>query len=120
MNKFKSVVLIGLMTLGFSSAFASNNSNDEKDDKVKIDKVEFDKLSSDMQETALDLKDRLNDAFAVDKSELNKEQKSLLKSEIKALKSELKEFQKRAGGNGGIYISTGGIIIIILLLIIIF
>lgn len=121
MKNLKPLILSAIITfasVGMANAANLNKGGDK--DKVKIDSAEFKKLTPEMQKTALDLKDRLNEAFAIDKSELNKEEKSALKSEIKSLKTELKDFQKRAVGNGGIYISTGGLIIIILLLILIF
>ncbi|MGI4021021.1 MAG: hypothetical protein ACRYFA_05905 [Janthinobacterium lividum] len=60
------------------------------------------------------IKTRVEEIKAMDKSQLNKEQKQELKSELKTLKT-----QARAAGGGGIYLSVGAIIIIILLLILI-
>lgn len=59
------------------------------------------------------IKERVEEIKAMDKSQLSKEQKQELKSELKTMKT-----QARAMG-GGIYLSVGAIIIIILLLILI-
>lgn len=59
------------------------------------------------------IKERVEEIKAMDKSQLNKEQKQELKSELKTMKT-----QARAMG-GGIYLSVGAIIIIILVLILI-
>ena len=60
-----------------------------------------------------EIKSRVNEIRAMDKSELTK-------AERKALKKELKDMNKEARTmKGGVYLSVGAIIIIILLLILI-
>jgi len=59
------------------------------------------------------IKARVEEIKTMDKSQLSKEQRQELKSELKTMKT-----QARAMG-GGIYLSVGAIIIIILLLILI-
>ncbi len=59
------------------------------------------------------IKERVEEIKAMDKSQLNKEEKQELKAELKSMKT-----QARALG-GGIYLSVGAIIIIILVLILI-
>ena len=60
-----------------------------------------------------EIKSRVNEIRAMDKSELSK-------AERKALKKELKDMNKEARTmKGGVYLSVGAIIIIILLLILI-
>ena len=55
---------------------------------------------------------RLETIKAMDKSKLNRSEKKMLRKEIRAIKSELKE--KRHG----VYVSVGAFIIIVLLLVI--
>lgn len=59
------------------------------------------------------IKDRVEEIKAMDKSQLSKEERQELKTELKTMKT-----QARAIG-GGIYLSVGAIIIIILVLILI-
>lgn len=59
------------------------------------------------------IKERVEAIKAMDKSQLSKEQRQELKSELKTMKAQAK------GLGGGIYLSVGAIIIIILLLILI-
>ncbi|MGI4804889.1 MAG: hypothetical protein ACRYFL_08975 [Janthinobacterium lividum] len=60
------------------------------------------------------IKTRVEEIKAMDKSQLSKEQRQELKTELKAMKA-----QARRSRGGGIYLSVGAIIIIILLLILI-
>lgn len=61
-----------------------------------------------------EIKMRVNEIKAMDKSQLNKTEKKELKSELKYLKHEA-----QAMGAGGVYLSIGAIIIVILVLILI-
>lgn len=71
-------------------------------------------LTDEQKEVKLQaIKTRVEEIKAMDKSQLSKEQKQELKSELKTMKT-----QARAMG-GGVYLSVGAIIIIILLLILI-
>jgi len=64
---------------------------------------------------------RLNEIKTTDRSMLNKLEKKELRTEARALKSEMKSNNESTtqSGNRGVYLSVGGIIIIILLLILI-
>ena len=55
---------------------------------------------------------RLNEIKALDKSNMKSSDKKALRTEVKTIKKQLKEYR------GGIYLSLGAVIIIILLLII--
>lgn len=71
-------------------------------------------LTDEQKEAKLEvIKERVEEIKAMDKSQLSKEEKKELKTELKTMKT-----QARALG-GGIYLSVGAIIIIILLLILI-
>lgn len=61
-----------------------------------------------------EIKLRVDEIKAMDKSQLNKTEKKELKTELKNLKHEA-----QAMGSGGVYLSVGAIIIIILVLILI-
>ncbi len=71
-------------------------------------------LTGEQKEAKLQaIKTRVEEIKAMDKSQLSKEEKQELKTELKTMKT-----QARAIG-GGIYLSVGAIIIIILVLILI-
>ncbi len=61
-----------------------------------------------------EIKARLEEIKAMDKSQLTREERIALKDEVKYMRKEAKSL-----GHGGVYISLAGIIIIILVLIII-
>jgi len=61
-----------------------------------------------------EIKARVNEIKAMDKSELTKQERKELRTELKGMKKEA-----NALGGGGIYLSVGAIIIIILVLILI-
>lgn len=61
-----------------------------------------------------EIKARIAEIKAMDKSQLTSEERAALKYEVKSMKKEAKAF-----GGGGIYISLAGILIIILVLILI-
>ncbi|OCX52194.1 hypothetical protein BEL04_11950 [Mucilaginibacter sp. PPCGB 2223] len=65
-----------------------------------------------------EIKDRVNEIRAMDKSSLTRAEKKELKVELKEMRHEANAISA-AGGGGGIYLSVGAIIIIILLLILI-
>lgn len=65
------------------------------------------------KEKLQDIKDRVEQIRAMDKSQLTKEQKQELKAELKSMKAQAQSM------GGGVYLSVGAIIIIILLLILI-
>jgi len=61
-----------------------------------------------------EIKERVQEIKAMDKSQLSKEDRKELRTELKGLKHE-----SQAMGGGGVYLSVGAIIIIILVLILI-
>lgn len=84
---------------------------------VTIDTENLAKLDAADQERVLAIRDRLEEIAALDRGSLSRSERKDLRSEVRALTSEAKEFNARAGGTV-IYLSTAGIIIILLLLII--
>jgi hypothetical protein len=84
--------------------------------EVRINAERLAALPPAEQVRVLEIHDRLQELLATDRSTLDKEQRSELRSEWKELKSEM-EYYNRNGS--AVYISTGALIIIILLLIII-
>ncbi len=72
-------------------------------------------MSADQKQARMEeIKARVMEIKAMDKSQLSKEDRKELRTELKGLKKE-----SRAMGGGGIYLSVGAIIIIILVLILI-
>lgn len=59
---------------------------------------------------------RLDEIKALDKSKLNRTEKKELRTEVRAIKSDLQA--QNLNGSGGIYLSAGALILIILLLIV--
>ena len=74
--------------------------------------TEMSNATSDAAKTEV-LLNRLNEIKNMDKSNLTRADKKALRSEVKAIKGEMKK------SNNGIYLSVGAIIIIVLLLILI-
>jgi hypothetical protein len=58
------------------------------------------------------LKNRVNEIYAMDKSEMSSSEKTALKSELKGIKEKVQK------SSGYIYISAGGLLLIIILLLI--
>lgn len=84
--------------------------------EVRIDAERLATMPFAEQERVLEIRDRLQALLETDRSSLDKEQRSGLRSEWKELKSEMDYYNR----NGNVvYISTGALIIIVLLLIII-
>jgi endo-alpha-1,4-polygalactosaminidase (GH114 family) len=91
-------------------AFNSNAAtNDEGFSKESIAKMTVEQKEARIQE----IKERVEEIKAMDKSTLTKEDRKELKTELKSLKKEA------AATGGGVYLSVGAIIIIILVLILI-
>ncbi|MBK8615228.1 MAG: hypothetical protein IPN85_17595 [Flavobacteriales bacterium] len=83
--------------------------------EVHINTERLAQLPLEDQQRVLAIKERLETIIATDRSTLDRNQRSELRSEWKQLKDEMKEYNR----NGSVvYISTAGLIIIILLLII--
>lgn len=119
MNKLKSLLIIGLLTFGITTSFATENPKINNEGKVKIDVELYNKMDATMQTKALNLQTRMNEIFELDKSEMSRTERKEVRSELKSLKMDMKAINKHSGGHT-VFISTGGLIIIILLLIIIF
>jgi hypothetical protein len=101
-------ILALLLTVSVTSVHAANG--DEKNPKKEMaaDMTEAQKAAR-MEE----IKSRVNEIKAMDKSELSR-------TDRKALRKELKDMNKETRAmKGGVYLSVGAIIIIILLLILI-
>lgn len=105
----KKMYLITVLTLAIFAApvsRAATTSNDPVKDKVANMTTEEKKARAE------EIKKRVYEIKAMDKS-------SLTRAERKALRSELREMKKEARAIEGFYISVGALIIIILLLILI-
>ncbi|MBE9585289.1 hypothetical protein IM792_12585 [Mucilaginibacter sp. JRF] len=97
------------------AAFTSNAAtyNDDKNDGVNKEAIA--NMSEEQKQARVEeIKLRVAEIKAMDKSEMNKAERKELKNELKGLKKEA-----QAMGGGGIYLSVGAIIIIILVLILI-
>lgn len=98
MKKIKYLAFI--CVLCFTSINASANEIDVKKDTDPQEKVE-------------QLENRLQEIWQMDLNDMDKEEKAVLKMEVKDIKKELKQ----AGLDSKVSISVGAIIIILLLLI---
>jgi len=83
--------------------------------EVRINHERLATLPIEDQQRVLEIKDRLEAIIATDRKSLDAQQRSEMRTEWKALKSEVKQYNSRGSV---LYISTGALIIIILLLII--
>jgi hypothetical protein len=83
--------------------------------EVRINTERLARLPAAEQQRVLEIKDRLDELIAMDRSALDAAQRAELRSEWKGLKGEMKHFNR---SGSVVYISTGALIIIILLLII--
>ena len=101
------VVLIIIFSAVSTNCFANSFTKSEWKDKVAGSTTE--QNDKRLQE----IKDRMDQIKSMDKSQLTKEDRKKIKTELKDMRNEV-----RARSNG-IYISLGTLIIIILLLIII-
>jgi len=71
------------------------------------------------QARILEIKDRISEIRAMDKSTLTRDEKKELRSELRDMRKEARAINSSDGMGGGVYLSVGAIIIIILLLILI-
>jgi peptidoglycan hydrolase CwlO-like protein len=109
----KKIYLIAMTMLLTVAAFNSNAATfDNKKDAYKEAAASMTKEQKEAR--VEEIKMRVNEIKAMDKSQLNKAEKKELKTELKDLKHEA-----QAMGGGGVYLSVGAIIIIILVLILI-
>lgn len=99
MKKILISILASVLLLAQIPSYANNS--------VKESLVESPKTTENPEE----LLNRLEEIKAMDKSEMTREQKKVLRIEVK-------QINQKVTSNGGLYISGGAIIIILLLLII--
>jgi hypothetical protein len=97
-----SLTLIFALTISANTVSAAGNADKVKTEMTAEQKIQLKRIT-----------DRVEEIKAMDKSELSRNERKALRSELKNLKQ-----QARAIG-GGVYLSVGAIIIIILLLILI-
>lgn len=97
-----SLALIFALTISANTVSAADKADKVKTEMTAEQKIQLKRIT-----------DRVEEIKAMDKSELSRDEKKALKTELKNLKQEA-----RAMG-GGVYLSVGAIIIIILLLILI-
>lgn len=99
MKKILISILASVLLLAQIPSYANNS--------IKESMVESPKTTENPEE----LLNRLEEIKAMDKSEMTREQKKVLRIEVK-------QINQKVTSNGGLYISGGAIIIILLLLII--
>lgn len=99
MKKILISILASVLLLAQIPSYANNS--------IKESLVESPKTTENPEE----LLNRLEEIKAMDKSEMTREQKKVLRIEVK-------QINQKVTSNGGLYISGGAIIIILLLLII--
>lgn len=99
MKKILISILASVLLLAQIPSYANNSINESM--------VESPKTTENPEE----LLNRLEEIKAMDKSEMTREQKKVLRIEVK-------QINQKVTSNGGLYISGGAIIIILLLLII--
>lgn len=83
--------------------------------KEELNKMSVEQKTARIQE----IKDRIDEIKAMDKSTLTHEQKKDLRVELREMRHEARAINSSDGMGGGVYLSVGAIIIIILLLILI-
>jgi hypothetical protein len=109
----KKIYLIALTMLLSVAAFNSYASTDGV--LTILSKEQIASMTTEQKQARVEeIKARVNEIKAMDKSELTKQDKKELRTELKGLKHEA-----NALGGGGVYLSVGAIIIIILVLILI-
>lgn len=97
------------LMLGASSGSVQANEKAGKDLKTEMSLTEEQKA-----QRVTEIKRRVEEIKAMDKSHLSRQERKELRKELKEMKSEA-----RAITGGGVYLSVGAIIIIILVLILI-
>ncbi|QJD97466.1 hypothetical protein HH214_17090 [Mucilaginibacter robiniae] len=110
----KKIYLLAATLMLSLGAFTSQAST-VIDENGKVNKEVVAAMTTEQKQARVDeIKERVNEIKAMDKSSLNKAERKELKSELKSMKKEA-----NALGGGGVYLSVGAIIIIILVLILI-
>jgi len=106
-SKIYALLTLWMLAFTFSSPITAMATPKEEAKEMAVSKEEAARQINEM-------KRRVEEIKAMDKS-------TLTKAERKALRKELREMNKRARalGSGGVYLSVGAIIIIILVLILI-
>ncbi|PRY53059.1 hypothetical protein B0I27_10466 [Arcticibacter pallidicorallinus] len=105
-----SLSLTVAMTLALFSSSA-NAATEVAKDPAKLEET----MTAEQKEAKIrQIKQRVEEIKAMDKSHLSKQERKELKKEVREMKK-----QANAIGAGGVYLSVGAIIIIILLLILI-
>src|SRR3954470_20881692 len=107
----KKVFYFALTFLFVISAITANASSDNKAIKEKVAAM----TEAQKEERIQQIKQRVEEIKAMDRSQLSKIERKDLRDELKNMNKEAK-----AVGGHGIYISLGALIIIILLLVLIF
>lgn len=112
----RKIYLLATTLLLTFAAFTSNAATYNDDDKKDgVNKEAIANMTEEQKQARIEeIKLRVAEIKAMDKSEMNKAERKELKNELKGLKKEA-----QAMGGGGIYLSVGAIIIIILVLILI-
>ena len=106
----RKLVVIAFLVLASFASLPSFAKNDKREIQQRVAT-----MSTEQKENrAAEIKARVEEIQAMDKSNLSSEDRKELRHELRNMNTEAK-----ALGNGGIYISLAGIIIIILVLIII-
>jgi hypothetical protein len=104
------VVVLSAMGLTANAAALGNTASHEIPSKEVIANMTTEQKEARMEE----MRARVKEIKAMDKSSLTKEQRKALRTELKSMNKEA-----HAMGYNGVYISVAGLIIIILLLILI-
>jgi Flp pilus assembly protein TadB len=108
------VSLTLLLLLGNINATAAANSSVYPNDNSKTIKERVSKMSVQQKESrALEIKQRVLEIKAIDKSQLTSDQRRALRKELKEMKKEARQLSPTY-----IYISGAGVVLIIILLII--
>ncbi|WPU93389.1 hypothetical protein SNE25_29140 [Mucilaginibacter sabulilitoris] len=111
----KKIYLIALTMLLSVGAFNSYASTVTDGALTALTKEQIATMTTEQKQARVEeIKTRVNEIKAMKKSELTKEERKELRTELKGLKHEA-----NALGGGGVYLSVGAIIIIILVLILI-
>ncbi len=104
--KIYSLLTVLLLAFTFSSSVSAASAIDDNPTK--------DYTKEEVTIRMNEMRERVKEIKALDKSDLSKQERKALKKELRDMNKEAK-----ALGQGGVYLSVGAIIIIILLLILI-
>ncbi|WP_428329847.1 hypothetical protein [Mucilaginibacter sp.] len=111
----KKKIYLFAVTMMLTLAAFSSHAATVTDNKNTVNKEAIANMTTEQKQARIEeIKERVNEIKAMDKSQLTKADRKELRTELKSLKHEA-----NAMGGGGIYLSVGAIIIIILVLILI-